>query len=209
MARASSGLGIGQLLTLTFGFLVASVLIFAFGWWVGYDAAEQRIAREEQIVRLPVQLPTREAEPSPAHAAAVPTPIAPAVAVQGVAATPTHARVLATATAVMIARAPSATRPAAATRPPAATKTPAPASGMGRWTVQVSTTTDPLQAVMLARKLRAKGYDAYTVQGPIGGLMWYRVRVGRFADKAAAQASERRLKQEEGMEAAFVSASDE
>jgi len=202
MARAPSGLSIGQLVTLTFGFLIASVLIFALGWLVGNDAAEQRIAREAQIVRLPVQLPTREPESPGARVAAAATP--PPIAV-AVAATPTHPRPVATSTPVLVVRA------ATATRPPAATKTavPASASGMGRWTVQVSATTDPLQAVMLARKLRSKGYDAYTVQGPIGGLMWYRVRVGRYQDKAAAAATERRLKQQEGMEAAFVSASDQ
>jgi cell division septation protein DedD len=199
MARGStsSGLSIGQLLTLTFGFLIASVLIFALGWWVGYDAAEQRITREEQIVRMPVQLPTREPEPSPAPRLALATATSARLAPP----TPIPQVLPATATPFAIARAATPTR--------AGTVAPTRATGSGRWTVQVSATTDPLQAVMMARKLRAKGYDAYTVQGPIGGLMWYRVRVGRFADKAQAQAIERRLKKEEDMEAAFVSASDQ
>lgn len=198
MARvsASSGLGIGQVLTLTFGFLAASVLIFALGWWVGYDAAEQRISHEEQVVRLPVQLPTRGPEASPgARVAAVTKPP------MAVVATATSARVAVAATATPVSVRPTATHSTV----PGPTK----AVASGRWTVQVSATTDPLQAVMLARKLRSKGYDAFTVQGPIGGLMWYRVRVGRYADKAAAQGAERRLKQEEGLEAAFVSASDQ
>jgi cell division septation protein DedD len=68
----------------------------------------------------------------------------------------------------------------------------------------VKATTEALEAVMFARQLRQKGYDAYTVQAPIGNVTWYRVRVGRFADRATARATEQRLKQQEKIEAAYV-----
>jgi cell division septation protein DedD len=57
---------------------------------------------------------------------------------------------------------------------------------------------------MFARQLRQRGYDAYTVQAPIGNVTWYRVRVGRFTDRAAAKLMEQRLKEQEKVEAAYV-----
>ena len=74
----------------------------------------------------------------------------------------------------------------------------------GNWSVQVKATTEAIEAVMFARQLRQKGYDAYTVQAPIGNVTWYRVRVGRFTDRAAARATEQRLREQEKIEAAYV-----
>jgi len=68
--ETAPGLSIGQLVTLTFGFLLASALIFAFGFWVGYDAAQRRLARDQQFVRLPVApAPTKAAVLTPAEVA--------------------------------------------------------------------------------------------------------------------------------------------
>jgi cell division septation protein DedD len=70
--------------------------------------------------------------------------------------------------------------------------------------VQVYATTDPKQATAMARRLIAKGYQAYTLEAPMRGVTWYRVRVGRFTSRERAKMMERRLKQLEGMEAAYV-----
>ena len=209
---ATPGLSIGQLVTLTFGFLVASVLIFAFGWWVGYDVAEQRLAHDQQIVRLPVKpLP-----PAPTE-----TPLPPTRPPGTPSATPTFAPPTSTPTRAIAP--PTSTRtililriatPTAAMAPVDEVEEPVDAGEPGAgalesatgWTVQASATTDPVQAVVLARRLRAKGFDAYTVTAPIGGVMWYRTRVGRFKDRNEAKAVEERLQREEGLEAAFVAA---
>jgi cell division septation protein DedD len=187
MARTAPGLSIGQLVSLTFGFLVASVLIFAFGWWVGYDVAEQRLAKEQQVIRLPAKPPppTATATRAPSFTASPGLPTA------------TPPPPTATRTAV------APTRPPTRTAAPPLAPTSAPSVVTG-WTVQANATTDPVQAVVLARRLRSSGYDAYTVTGPIGGVMWYRVRVGRFRDRAEAQVVADRLQREEGLEAAFV-----
>jgi cell division septation protein DedD len=187
--QASSGLTIGQVFTLSFGFILASVLIFALGWWVGYDAAQQRRERDRQPVRVPVVPP-----PMPALVA---TAIPPAAAVPPTAAmTSKPAPATPTGTPEISIR----------TMPPSRTPTRAaePAAHAGTWSVQVKATTEALEAVMFARQLRQKGYDAYTVQAPIGNVTWYRVRVGRFADRATARATEQRLKQQEKIEAAYV-----
>src|SRR5512139_3262447 len=104
--RVSPGLSIGQLLTLTLGFLVASVLIFALGWWVGFDAAQQRVQRERRPLRLAVP---PEVAATSAPAAVSPTPTVTPRAVGGT--------VTSTAT-----RVPSSTP----TRPPAVTRTLTP-----------------------------------------------------------------------------------
>jgi len=197
--RRSSGLRIGQLITLTLGFLLASVLIFVFGLWVGRDIAEQRLARETQVIRLAVTSPTPFETPVAPAVAGLPvaTPTLPAIhlaAAPTVAPKPT-ARLVPTPTHHSLALVWPTSGPAAR---------PTPAAEGGNWTVQANATTDPVQAVVQARELRMKGYDAYTTQGPIGGVTWYRVRVGHFNDKASAKAAETKLRREEGLEAAYV-----
>jgi cell division protein FtsN len=207
--RRSSGLTIGQLLTLTFGFLIASAAIFLFGMWVGRDMADQRMAKQQQVVHMPVGTPpvvtkvvaaaptetpfrlaiaptfTLAPRPSPAKPSPTPTGAPPRE-------TPTHLGPMV---------------PWGVTPTQHSVQTPAATGGAtgGGWTVQVAATNDPVQAVVLARKLRAKGFDSYTTQGPIGGVTWYRVRVGRFADRESAKAMETRLRREEQLEAAYVS----
>jgi cell division septation protein DedD len=72
------------------------------------------------------------------------------------------------------------------------------------WTVQVIATTNIEQAVELARRLKAKGYDAYTVQAPLRGQTWYRVRVGRYTSRDKAKEMESRLKENEELDNAYV-----
>lgn len=194
--RRSPGLTFGQLITLTFGFLLASVVIFIFGLWVGRDLADQQTAKQRDVARVAVDPP--EPGPTKAAVAAVPPTRAPEVAPTrvpvAVAPTVTAARA-ATATAVMVVRlAATPTRPAA---------TPAANSG---WTVQAYATNDTVKAVMLARTLRSKGYDANTATRQIGGVTWYLVRVGRYRDRSAAKKMETKLRSEEGLEAASVTA---
>lgn len=224
----SAGLGIGQLFTLIFGFLVTSALIFLFGIWIGRAWMESRLVQEERIVRLPVPTPeagkeeerSEEADLSfyrelkekayqrlqdvPTPAAAAPAPVAQPVNTAAAVPTHTHRHVTekSKATATPAPRRAEAT-PAAASRrtePTPAAKEWADAG----WTVQVNATTNVQQATELARSLRAKGYEAYTVQAPLHGQTWYRVRVGRFSTKEKAQELEARLKSREHLDSAYV-----
>ena len=184
--RNAKGLTIGQLITLTIGFLFVSVIIFFFGLWVGRDLAEQREARDRQVVRVPVAPPEAlDATPTRASAVAVATTLM----------STTTAMASPTATPELMQTGITPTTHGVPTHAPALA---------GTWTIQASATNDPVTAVVLARRLRAKGYDAYTAQSPIGGVTWYRVRVGRFKDRASAKVVERRLRSEEGLEAAYV-----
>lgn len=194
MAR-SAGLTIGQVLTLTFGFLLASVAIFLLGLWAGM--AQRNMNQEPQIIRMAVTVPAPQ-EPdaigvvtsTPTATILIGTPLAPerteAIVVQ-----PTSTRTPPRLTATPVP-----------TRTPPATAAARPAEG--DWTVQVLATTDLLQAVILARQLRAKGYDAFTAEEKLGQVTWYRVRIGRFASRDGAQEMEQRLRRQEQLEAAYV-----
>jgi len=209
-----AGLGLGQLFALIFGFLITSALIFLFGIWVGRDITERRLASQERVVRMPV--PIQPTPPADAKSTDVDLAFYQKLKEKA------EQRLQGTASAG--APSPAATRAAAAIvptaaparatekRPPLATPTARPKREAEHgdewadkgWTVQVNATTNPQQATDLARALRAKGYDAYTVQAPMHGQTWYRVRVGRFTSRDKAKELEAKLKTSDGMENAYV-----
>jgi cell division septation protein DedD len=208
-----AGIGLGQLFALVFGFLITSALIFLFGIWVGRDITERRLASQERVVRMPVppqptppaetkgtdvdlafyQKLKEKAEQRLQETATAGSP-APASRV-----TPAGARALGPQARATLKRAPEATP---TPRPRHEAESGDEWADKG-WTVQVNATTNSQQATELARGLRAKGYDAYTVQAPMRGQTWYRVRVGRFTVRDKARELEAKLKSE-GMENAYV-----
>lgn len=209
-----AGLGLGQLFALLFGFLITSALIFLFGIWVGRDITERRLASQERVVRMPVPI-----QPTPA-ADAKGTDVD--LAFYQKLKEKAEQRLQETATAGSpSSAAPRLAQVVAPASPPARTteKRQAQVTPTARtkkeaeggddwadkgWTVQVNATTNPQQATDLARALRGKGYDAYTVQAPMHGQTWYRVRVGRFPSKDKAKELEAKLKGSDGMENAYV-----
>jgi cell division septation protein DedD len=214
----SAGLSYGQVFLLIVGFGIASALIFLFGIWVGRDVAERRLVQEERVVRLPMPAqPTPSAE---TKQGAVDVSFYQSLKEKAyqretaVAASPTAARVaqVDTPTPLPTNTAPRPTPPRTPAVPPKHTEPPARVERPERadvwadagWTVQVNATTDSQQAMNLARALKAKGYDAYTLQAPMRGQTWYRVRVGRFASREKAKELENRLRTTEGMEGAYV-----
>ena len=196
--RRSPGLTFGQLITLTFGFLLASVVIFVFGLWVGRDLAEQQAAKQRDVARVPVAPPA----PAPTSAAAAAAPPRGSAGGRDAAAGRGAADPDAAARGAGDRR---RGRPRAPPRRPARPAT-TPARGGSGWTVQAYATNDTVKAVMLARTLRSKGYDATTATRQIGGVTWYLVRVGRYRDRTAAKQMESKLRSEEGLEAASVTA---
>jgi cell division protein FtsN len=210
----SAGLGFGQLFVLVFGFLIASVLIFLFGIWVGRDITERRLAQEERVVRLPVPLqPTaKQEEKGPDVDAAFYQSLKEKAyqRLQETAATATRAHLAQASTPTAPPQVAEKAKPAPTPKATAKVKRVEPPRAGDEWadagwTVQVNATTNPQQATDLAHSLRVKGYDAYTVQAPMRGQTWYRVRVGRFGtrDRDKAKELEARLKNE-GFENAYV-----
>lgn len=211
-ARSNPGLSVGQVTAAVFGFLVASFLIFVSGMWVGKDLAERRLAQEERVIRGPVavvtpqELDVRDPDITFYDRLAQPQEEQGLVIAPGAAA-PTRSPALG---GVAVAT-PRSTE----TRiPPTRATTPVRVvpSWQGRkeewadagWTVQVSATTEPNEALTLVARLRAKGFEAYTVRAPMRGQTWYRVRVGHFTTREQAREVERRLKTQENLSNAYV-----
>ena len=199
--RRGAGLTFGQLITLTFGFLLASLFIFVFGFWVGHDLADQQALHQRQSLRVPLDAPP---PPLPAAAPqAVPPAAGSAPMVLALTAVPTRPAVAFTATPARPPATPTtAAERATPTRRPTSASTPTSAGG--NWTVQAYATNDSQRANMLARTLKAKGYDATTGTKQVGPVTWFTVRVGRFRDRATAKAMESKLRDVEGLEAASV-----
>ena len=230
MARwGQAGLGYGQAFLLVFGFLIASIVIFLFGMWVGRDLTGGGLA-EEPVVRLPVP-----SKPTPGAAAEgvekefyadlkkkayeqLRTPAAPA----GPTMSPTHESLrlptptgqaaretatqasLPTATRTLPVARPTQAAPPASTRAPAPTAAPREGAAGGAWTVQVGATMDSNEALAITLRLRGLGFEAYTVQAPLRGQTWYRIRVGRFASREDARAVESKLRQTGEFKGAYV-----
>ncbi len=72
---------------------------------------------------------------------------------------------------------------------------PAPSSSGDRFTVQVAAVQDVQGATGLVNRLRKKGYRAYQIRSEVAGKgVWYRVRVGAYPSRQAAEAAMKKLK---------------
>jgi DedD protein len=169
----------------------------------------QQTAAAASATAPPLALPGEgEPQPTPLPHGPAPGSAAPAAGAQGAPAPPPTAR--------STPRLPPTAAPTRTAAPALAKPTPKPTVHVktpeaqaeqwadAGWTVQVNATTNLEQAVDLARRLKAKGYDAYTVQAPLRGQTWYRVRVGRYPSRDTAKEMERRLKETEGLDSAYI-----
>jgi cell division protein FtsN len=189
-------LTIGQLFTLTFGFLLASVAIFVVGLWVGRDLANRRQEERNAVLRIAVEEPAPTVPPTLRVGVVVIETVTEATATGTVPATPQS-----TPTEPLPSTQRPRWQPTNTRRAAMPTRSSAAAAA---WTVQVTATNDQVQALVTSRQLRSKGYDAYTVQAEIGGATWWRVQVGKFSRRAEADEIVHTL-QRSGFEAAFVS----
>jgi cell division septation protein DedD len=72
------------------------------------------------------------------------------------------------------------------------------------WTVQIKSSPDKKFADTWADRLKAKGYDAFVVEGDVKGQTWYRVRVGHLAARQEAEALRIALESKEGLSGGFL-----
>jgi cell division protein FtsN len=81
--------------------------------------------------------------------------------------------------------------------PPKIVETKQPPSGVpvgiGEYTLQVSSWDKRIDAVRMVSRLSKVGVDAYIAEGFVKGRKWFRVRVGRYATAAEAQAASSRV----------------
>jgi DedD protein len=190
-----------QLVLLSAGFTLVSVVIFLLGILVGKGIEERKLLKkEEPLVKIPVQ------------------PLVPG----SKAGTPkeemTFYDTLAnaqTAKAKENKPAEKGTKPeakesqTAAKQVPPEVKKEAPAEKVpgsqakaareANWTVQVNAYPNEKDAEALAKKLKDKGYDAYVASTKVKGRAWYRVRVGHLETREQAQELQEALRQKENL----------
>lgn len=97
------------------------------------------------------------------------------------------------------APAPAPTTPAAPSAPSASGLREIP--GQGDFTLQVGAFPDKTEALKLNDRLKALGYRPVIAPSEAGGSTWYRVRVGRFTERSAAEAGAQGLADGAGVHA--------
>ncbi|MGB3918561.1 SPOR domain-containing protein [Thiothrix litoralis] len=84
-------------------------------------------------------------------------------------------------------------------------------AGAGGFVVQVMASSDKASADGVAAPLKADGYDVAVVPATVSGKAIYRVNVGGFADRAAADAAQAKMKarytQNQAIQSSFVTSS--
>jgi DedD protein len=141
-------------------------------------ATQDTVRVREPAVASPVPLPAAQSTPPP------PAPPARPVPVRTIPAPPA-------ATSV----APGA-RTAQVTAPQTGAL-PAPPPDLGKFTVQVGATQDRVEAREMVARASKGGLHPYVAEARLAGRgLWYRVRMGAFADRAAAEQYRRDVERE-------------
>jgi DedD protein len=154
---------------------------------VSPEARASEIAPPVLPTRRPVATPSvaeRKAPPIITPATAAPSPAAIA--------TPQVAR----ETGVPSERSPEAR--ATSEEPPAPHEASASAEPTKPYNIQIDAVMDRRNAERMSERIRKLGYPAFLVPTTIAGQTWWRVRVGPYPTKEAAQAAQERLRQQYG-----------
>lgn len=186
--------------------LVASFLIFLFGVHVGREAQAHKAVQQGRVVKVPVALTDSEkaslappaSESPPSHqkpaggAPSTPKPEPPRVS------TPTEP-VRASAPAVATGK--TTQKPVVAPvreASPAPEKQPVPqlSSAKGAWSVQVHATRHQSVVQNIVKDLQQQGYTPVVTRITRQGEVWYRVRVGHFANEEQARELVARFRRE-------------
>jgi cell division protein FtsN len=140
-------------------------------------------AAPQQPVPLPDLFPREEQKRVSAPPAPEPLPTQPASPPAALAPAPTVA-------AVAVTHAPD----------PEPKASPEPASGPGRYSLQVGAFREAKNSEKVIQDLQAKGYEPYVVEQR-GRSLLLTVRIGRYADRAEALRAASELRRREGLEA--------
>jgi cell division septation protein DedD len=90
-------------------------------------------------------------------------------------------------------------------RPSQSAALPSPPAEPGKFTVQLGASQDRAEALQLASRATAAGLKPYVVEARLPGKgVWYRVRVGAFADRGAADRYRRDVERETRTSAAVM-----
>jgi cell division protein FtsN len=179
MARRGEGnyqFSLIELSVLAVGVLATVSAVFLMGFYVGRESAGEHAPLDERVARIPISENAGVAK-KPAAARPPPPPAAPPPA------------------------APPPAPPAVATAPQAPSTTPQ--SGVP-YTVQVLATRNKAEAEDLRAQLVRRSIGAFISAVEEAGTRWYRVRIGRYDDIAAARGMESRVRREMGLTQASI-----
>lgn len=211
------------------GFVLASVLIFVFGMYIGKEVEVQKIAHQAQPLRVPVVLSKNQILSRPSVTASLP---AARLTVPPISEPPPERREPASAEIKERAgsklpkrQAKLPTPPPAPLRRKAASSTekpieapsvapvspkppPKPAKKQDtkptQWSVQVQATSKEKAALQLAQQLRRLGYTPMLSKIHREGRVLYRVRVGPFTSEGDAKAAIARFRREKTFAQAYL-----
>jgi cell division protein FtsN len=167
-----------HLIALAVCVLLTSSVVFLLGFYVGRESAALHTPIDERVARLPSPDERPAIKPAASTPARAPTPAAKPRA----------------------AEAPQERPP-----PPPDPAPPPPASGaVMPYTVQVVATRDRAEAEQIRAHLIKRSIGAYISEVEDGNGRWYRVRIGRYDDLAAARSMEARVRRDLGLAQAAI-----
>ena len=176
-----------QLVALTACALLLVSAVFSLGMLIGKKAAtsDAAVAISGDLAALDVQArkeaPAALRPPKPAEATVVPAP---------------------TRVATVVGPPPRATQV-----PPAAVALTPPPNDLGAYTVQLGASQERTEAARLEGRARSAGLKPYVLEVNLGAKgTWYRVRVGAFHDKEAANRFRKDVERELRIAAAVMPA---
>jgi cell division septation protein DedD len=218
-----------QLVLLGAAFVLASIIIFFLGVFVGKGIEERRIVKnEEPSIKIPVR-PSSQGSSSGAQAAQVkeeltfyetlPKSAAPSavddkpneiqppekVAKLNVKGDKPPAKEAAPPAPKRLEK--KVEKPALQAEAPQKNQLADPVErheNGKNWTVQVNAVPDERAAKVWVDRLRSKGYNAYMTEVNDKGKLWYRVRVGRYGTREEADKMVDSLKTKENLAAVFA-----
>ncbi len=178
-----------QLVFVFMSTLVVAVVVFLLGVWVGRGIATSPADRTELAAAGASEAAGPKSTPVDSAKLSYPDVLQGSGSGAEKSSPPASPPVGAKATDAARAPAPVPAPPAATAAPPPPTTTPAPADEP--WVVQVSAFSSKANADRMAAELKTRGYVAFVTPGPL-----FRVRIGPFAERAAADQVAGRLRKD-------------
>ena len=198
----------GQMVLLGGAFVLASVVIFFLGMFIGKSIEERKIAKQEEpLVRVPVKpegAGGQKRDEITFNQVESKAPMATGVQENLPAEKPTEKIAKAEAPAPKSEKkAEKVATEGASKKSEASTK--AEATDQGKiWRAQVNAFPDERSAKLLVDRLKNKGYNAYVSEAPNRGKTWYRVSIGRYNSRDEAERTVEALKTKENYLQAFA-----
>jgi DedD protein len=199
----------GQMVVLGGAFVLASVVIFSLGMFVGKSIEERKIAKQEEpLVRIPVKpeggAAAQKRDEISFNESVAKAPAAAEIQVKSPAEMPPEKIAKAEAPAPTTEKKPEKLAAEAAPKKSETVANPE-ATDQGKiWRAQVNAFPDERSAKLLVDRLKNKGYNAYVSEAPNRGRTWYRVSVGRYNSREEAEKIVEALKTKENHPKAFA-----